>query len=199
MSTSTSGTEALRASVRLDAPGLAELLAAGALAVLAGPSPLAQRLAESSLAVHMLVEHGLLLAAGALAAVGLQRSAWVAARLRRLGRWRLAGAVLFLGVLVAWHVPVLFGAAVTTPTVHAAMHLTYVGAGLGLVVALPAISAFGRVLLFLGLQSVMAVLAVAMYTGAVTYPGYDPAQTAPAGVAMVAGMQLLLPLVVFTR
>lgn len=170
-----------------------ELCVAGMLAVLAGPSPLAIRLSGRSLAVHMLVEHALLLGSGALGAVALGRLAPVATVLRRAGAARGAGAAIFLVVLTAWHVPVLFGAAVGTPGLHAAMHLTYIAAGFSLVVALPAIGTYGRVLLLIGMQAVMGVLALAMFTGAIVYPGYLAPQTVDAGVAMLAGMQLVFP------
>ncbi|MGH7746056.1 MAG: DUF1404 family protein, partial [Candidatus Dormibacteria bacterium] len=166
------------------------------LALLAGPSPLGEWLANSSLAVHMLVEHGLLLGAGALAAVGLQHVLpAVRAALVALGAWRTAGAAVFLAVLCTWHVPVLFGAAVESLPLHAVMHICYLLAGFSLVVALPALGAFGRVLLLLGLQALMVVLALAMYTSAITYPPYPPSQTATAGIAMMLGMQVLIPLI----
>jgi cytochrome c oxidase assembly factor CtaG len=179
--------------------GLAGLVCAAALALLAGPSPLGQRLAGSSLVVHMLVEHALLLAAGALAAAAVGSFPAVRGVLDAAGAARAAGAAVFLAVLGAWHVPWLFGVAITTPAVHAVMHLCYLLAGFALVLSLPALGAYGRVLLLLGLQAVMVVLALAMYTGTITYPGYPASQTATAGVAMLAGMQLLIPLLVLVR
>jgi Protein of unknown function (DUF1404) len=184
---------ALHRAVGGPARGLWELATAGLLALLAGPSPLAQRLADQSLAVHMLVEHWMLLGAGALAAVAAQRVATVSDRLQALGRWRAAGAVLFLAILATWHVPALFGAAVASQPIHATMHLSYMAAGAALMVALPAMDAFGRVLLLLGLQALMTVLALAMYTGAVVYPWSPVSETATAGVAMFAGMQAVVP------
>lgn len=177
-----------RRAVRVRGRGRWELLAAALLALLAGPSPLGRLLSGGSLAVHMLVEHGLLLVAGGLAAVAFRG-------LPGLGSARAAGAGLFLAALCTWHVPALFGIAVASPPVHAVMHISYLLAGFALVLSLPALGAFGRVLLLMGLQALMIVLAVAMYTEAITYPGYPPSETATAGVAMLAGMQLLIPLI----
>lgn len=174
-----------------------ELLAAALLAYLAGPSPLGRWMSDSSLAVHMLVEHGLLLVSGALVAVGVQRFSAVRAGVVALGAWRGAGAGVFLAVLCTWHVPALFGAAVSSPSVHAVMHICYLLAGFSLVLSLPVLGAFGRVLLLIGLQSLMVILAVAMYTRSFTYPGYPPSQTATAGIAMLVGMQLVIPLIAF--
>jgi len=170
-----------------------DVVVAGLLAVAAGPSPLGIRMADSSLAVHMLAEHSLLLLAGALGGPALLRLAGGSRpdRRRALG-WCLAA----LALVGLWHVPGAFGAAIRHQPLHALMHLSYVAAGALLAVGLAAVGPFDRAVLFAASQGAMGTLALAMASGAVAYPGYPPGATRSAGVAMFVGMQLAMAVVV---
>lgn len=176
------------------ATGWWELTAAALLAYLAGPSPIGVRLAQPSLAVHMLIEHLLLVAAGALAALGIARLIPTLTRLpQRAGGAAAATAVLLVGF---WHLPAAFDAALANVPVHAVMHLSYVAAGFALMLGVPRLSPFGRMVLCLGAQSLMGVLALAMISGALVYAWYPPAQSTVAGAAMFVAMQMALPIFV---
>ncbi|HEY9286628.1 MAG TPA: cbb3-type cytochrome c oxidase subunit I [Candidatus Dormibacteraeota bacterium] len=168
------------------------LALAGLLALLAGPSRFGQALAGTNLAMHMLVEHTLLLVAGILGATSLTELV----HLPRLPGW-LGGAALagFGSVLVVWHTPVMFDAAATMPPLHALMHLSYLAAGGLLLIGWRWSSPFGRILFFLLTQALMSVLALAMTSGSLVYRAYPSSQTVGAGIAMLVGMQLLFPTV----
>jgi Protein of unknown function (DUF1404) len=166
---------------------------AALLAVAAGPSPLAIRMAESSLAVHMLVEHTLLVLAGALGGPALVRLTGGFRPGRAVGLLRCLSA---LGLVALWHIPAAFGAATANESLHALMHLSYVGAGALLAVGLPAVGSFDRVVLFATSQGAMGTLALAMASGAVTYRPSPPGEAEAAGVAMFVGMQLAMAAIV---
>jgi cytochrome c oxidase assembly factor CtaG len=144
-----------------------------------------------SLAFHMTVQHALLLGAGALAAAAAS-DVPVLGSLRRAAASRPGlGAAAFVGTIALWHVPALFGLAMADDAVHGLMHLSYVGAGFALAVALPALSGFSRAVLLLGFQSAMAVLALAMAVGALVYPQYPASESVWAGIGMLILMQLM--------
>ncbi len=177
--------------VRTDAAW--DVIVAGLLAVAAGPSPLGIRMADSSLAVHMLAEHSLLLLAGALGGPAFLRLAGGV----RPGRDRaLAGCLAALALVGLWHVPGAFEAAVHHRSLHALMHLSYVAAGALLAVGLEAVGPFDRAVLFAASQGAMGTLALAMASGAVVYPPYPPGAARSAGVAMFVGMQVAMGAVV---
>jgi cytochrome c oxidase assembly factor CtaG len=177
--------------VRADAAW--DVLVAGLLAVAAGPSPLGIRMADSSLAVHMLAEHSLLLLAGALGGPALLRLAGVAPPDRRRA---LSGCLAALALVGLWHVPGAFEAAVRHRPLHALMHLSYVSAGALLAVGLEAVGPFDRAVLFAASQGAMGTLALAMASGAVVYPPYPSGDARSAGVAMFVGMQVAMVAVV---
>jgi hypothetical protein len=170
-----------------------DVVVASLLAVAAGPSPLGIRMADSSLAVHMLAEHSLLLLAGALGGPALLRLAGGVPP----GRHRaLAGCLAALALVGLWHVPGAFEAAIRHQSLHALMHLSYVAAGALLAVGLAAVGPFDRAVMFAASQGAMGTLALAMASGAVAYPPYPPGAARSAGVAMFVGMQLAMAAVV---
>lgn len=110
---------------------------AGLAALLVAALPPVHDLAEGDVAWHM-VQH-LLLTAVAAPALGVAladvvvRAPQVARGIRRgvLARWAPVGAaVAHVAVLVAWHVPALYDAAVATPVLHAAEHATLLATAL---------------------------------------------------------------------
>jgi cytochrome c oxidase assembly factor CtaG len=166
------------------------LAVAALLALIAGPSALVDLPSHRSLALHMTVQHALLLAAGALAAAATDVP--VLGSLHRAVASRPGlGAAAFVGTIALWHVPALFGLAMADDAVHGLMHLSYVGAGFALAVALPALGGYGRAVLLLGFQSAMAVLALAMAVGALVYPQYPAPESVWAGIGMLILMQLM--------
>jgi hypothetical protein len=157
------------------------------LALLIALAPPIGQLAHSSLVFHMLGEHVLLLGAGWL----------VAADAGRHRRWRppVAGLALPLAlvavlVVLLGHVsPALFGDEVASAPLAAAGHGAYVSAGFLLRLALPAMHPLGRALLIIWSEASMGLLVLGMLSGALTYPGYPPQDSAAAGLAMLVGMQ----------
>jgi cytochrome c oxidase assembly factor CtaG len=167
-----------------------DLAVAALLALIAGPSALVDLPSHRSLALHMTVQHVLLLSAGALAAAAADVP--VLGSLHRAVASRPGlGAAAFVGTIALWHVPTLFGLAMADDAVHGLMHLSYVGAGFALAVALPALGGYGRAVLLLGFQSAMAVLALAMAVGALVYPQYPAPESVSAGIGMLILMQLM--------
>lgn len=167
------------------------LAVAGLLALLAGPSPLAVRLAAASLPAHMLLEHTVLLGSGVLVAAALWRLAGRALGPGRLGAIALTAAAM--AIVVWWHLPLAFDAAIMSSTLHAVMHLSYVAAGFLLALAVPQLGPFDRVMVLLAGQAVMGVLALALLTGAIAYVFYPASDSVASGVAMFAVMQLVYP------
>jgi cytochrome c oxidase assembly factor CtaG len=167
-----------------------DLAVAALLALVAGPSTLVDVLSHRSLAFHMTVQHALLLGAGALAAAAAADVPVLGSLRRAVASRPGLGAAAFVGTIALWHVPALFGLATADDAVHGLMHVSYVGAGFALAVALPALGGYGRAVLLLGLQSAMAVLALAMAVGALVYPQYPAPESVRAGIGMLILMQL---------
>ena len=167
-----------------------DLVVSALLALVAGPSALIDVPSHRSLAFHMTVQHGLLLAAGALAAAAAADVPVLGGLRRAVASRSGLGVAAFVGTIALWHVPALFGLAMDDDAVHGLMHLSYVGAGFALAAALPALGGYGRAVLLLGFQSAMAVLAMAMAIGALVYPGYPVSESVWAGIGMLIVMQL---------
>lgn len=102
-------------------------------------APPVDAMAETSLAVHMGQHLALLLVAAPALVAGRAVAVLGAAAPRRLREQRrhragtpwtrpLLAAALLAVVWWAWHVPVLYAAALEVPVVHAAEHLTMLGA-----------------------------------------------------------------------
>lgn len=158
-----------------------DLALAAALALVAGPGRLVDEAAHRHLALHMTVQHWLLVGAGALGSHGLG--------LAVERRWRarsLFGAALL--VLLLWHVPTAFGWGIGDGVRHGVMHLSVLASGAAVAAAWRGTPAFERLVLLLAVASVLSTVALMMIAGAVVYPGYPPGQTRTAGVAMVVGM-----------
>ncbi len=131
---------------------------------------MAQHLLLTVVAAPLLVAGRLPLVLRPLTPVALRRGL---ARGIRRGSWRAAPvvlaavALLHLLVVIAWHVPVLYDLAVTTPWAHAAEHLTMLGAaaafwasmGAGRRRSVPAagLAAFVVSLSFIGLAAALTV------------------------------------------
>jgi hypothetical protein len=158
------------------------------LAYFAGPSALGHALADASLTFHVLVEHTLLLLAGALlgtACGGSRSSEAVRESIRRR-----AGPAFILagGLLGLWHVPGALAWASATAYGHGLMHLSLVGVGALFAIAAPAAGA-GLTLAAIGAwQALMALLALLLYTGVAVYPGYPVEASIAVGVWMLALM-----------
>ena len=161
-------------------------------ALLISLAPPIGQLAHTSLVFHMLGEHVLLLGAGWLAAANTSRIH------RRVAGLAVPLALAGLLVVLLGHVsPVLFGDEAASGLLPAAGHSAYVAAGFVLRLALPAMNPLGRALVIISGEACMGLLVLGMLTGALTYPGYAPEDTAAAGLAMLVGMQglwLALPL-----
>ena len=160
---------------------LLTLLAAAAL----------DRLADADLLAHMVGQHAILAVAGATAAAIAQRTSWLLPVYRAVIYCPVATALIFLAIILGWHTPVLFGYAAAHASVHALMHLAYVGFGFGFGASLPALGAFIRALILIGTHGIMTALGIGMLTGVVLYPGYPPDQIATTGAAMILGMQVI--------
>jgi cytochrome c oxidase assembly factor CtaG len=164
-----------------------DVVVASLAAILVGPSPVAQRIANQSLPAHMLVEHMLLIVAGVLGGRGMARLAGI----RPPGRATAAAAVEICLVTVgAWHVPAAFDATWNHAPLHAVMDLSYLAVGALLWWSVPSLAGIDRLVAFVVAEGVMTVLALAMATGALAYPPYGPGQTKVTGVAMYMRMQL---------
>lgn len=150
-------------------------------------------MAGSSLAVHMLVEHSLLLLAGALGGPALSR---LAGGFRPSRAGGMAGCLTALALVALWHVPTAFDAAIGHESLHALMHFSYVGAGALLALGLGAVGPFDRAVLFATSQGAMGTLALAMASGALVYQPSPPVAAEAAGVAMFVGMQLAMVTIV---
>lgn len=113
--------------------------AAGLAVIGVALAPAIERAAERSIAAHMVQHQLLVLVAAPLLASG--RALTLARRVtgrpllparagaaeRAVGA--VAAAVLHLAVLLAWHVPAAYDAALASPSVHQAEHLTMLATG----------------------------------------------------------------------
>ena len=146
---------------------------------------LLDRLPGAPLALHMAGE-GILLAGGALLAVVVGQVGGVG----RTGGWLpISALVVAVSLIVAWHVPSLFGVAQERTEVHVLMHGSMLVAGAGLAVGLPALGPLTRALVLIVGEGAMTMIALAMLTGAIRYPGYPADQTVTTGI----GMMILMP------
>lgn len=116
---------------------------AGVVLVAAALAPSLGARAEQSFAPHMAQHLALGLFGPLLLVVGRSSEllAWVASpplrrRIQRPAAWLQSGrrstlvpALVFVGTWYLWHLPALYGAAVTVPLAHAAEHLSLLGAG----------------------------------------------------------------------
>lgn len=146
-----------------------------ALALAAGQLlPALHRLGEAHILAHHL-QHLLLLAAGALLASTAP------------ARWQLRGAaypaaLAGLALVVAWHLPPLFDAAVTNDPLHLLLHASFLLAGALLGLSAGGIGVVGRGLLLVFLVAAMPLWSFASLAG--LYRAYPAGQQALAGTVM---------------
>ena len=148
---------------------LSAILLAGALL-----TPAMHRLAEANMLAHHL-QHLLLLAAGATLASS------VAPRLH-LGRAAYAAIAAALGLAVFWHIPALFDAGVTNPTLHLLVHASFLSSGALLGLSARDLGGTGRGLLLVFAVAAMPLWSFAALAGLFT--AYPASQQAVAGSVM---------------
>lgn len=197
------------------------LFAAGLATIVLALSAPMDRLSDSLFSVHM-VQHVLLLEVAAplivlsrpwhrlwrpfslstrrAVAGGIARGAW-AAPLRWSGRWLVVPAVAFVlmnGVLVLWHVPAFYDAALRHPVLHDLEHATFfltallfwahlLGTGpfrTPLTLPLRAAYAVGALVVGWGLAVVIAIAPSPLYTH------YADLSSRPVGLSPLADQQL---------
>jgi putative membrane protein len=202
-------------------PWQAVAFAAGLAAVAAAVAPPLDGLAHELFSAHMLQHLLLLLVAAPLLALGrpLLPLLWALppAWRRRLGplvsagrrlagtaSWPLVTIVLHAGVVWAWHVPILYEAALASPAVHALEHATMLGTALLFWSAVVASGAHGR----LGqAAAVLVVFGTAVQSGGLgalltfarspLYPTHEAAALArgadPLADQQLAGLLMWIP------
>jgi cytochrome c oxidase assembly factor CtaG len=180
----------------------------GALAVGVGfvaivISPLGGNL-ETTLTLHMMVEHTLLMAGGYLMAYGVERLLTVSSIFLPRVRWFLrklnpilfrygwiAVAVVIL-VVIYWHIPSNFDQLATNESLHVQMHLTFIGLGSLLFLGLKHTSLNTKwILLIASGIGMMAFGGFMLFDHAVIYSSYPFPQQADEGAAMLVSMTFM--------
>lgn len=182
----------------------------GGLFVVAMVSPFGDYL-DTSLTLHMVLQHAFYLAAGFLLASGMDMfvlagsansttiSKAYASLLRVNAAYNKRGLLTFFasGILVAyWHLPANFDAAVLNEGIHITMHLTFLLVGSLIFVGSKLLTWRVRTFLLLVPSKAMGIFgAYLLFSASYVYQVYPASQQTESGFAMVVmmlGMDLTL-------
>jgi cytochrome c oxidase assembly factor CtaG len=162
---------------------------------------------ESTLTLHMLVEHFVIIAAGFLLGYGLHSFLFVASRFKKsiaetyrellkandvFNRWGVATFIIASALTAYWYLPINFDVAVLNTATHYEMHVTLLVAGLLVYMGSRGLTKGARRIApiivgkALGLYGVVLLL-----TPAYVYAAYPASEQSEAGVVMVVLMLIV--------
>lgn len=168
------------------------LLLGGAILAFAAAFPPFTDAAAVNPSIHM-VEHVLIVFSGALVAFSLVKRGALPQLRGRLASG--AGLVGVASILVYWHLPGPWDAAIFNPAVHLAEHVSLFGAGVLISVCLLGVSSVNKVLLLVLAIFAHTAYAVILTSGVSVYPVYTIAQQGSFGVFVFAMDPMFLGLI----
>lgn len=162
---------------------------------------------DSTLTLHMVVQHSFYLAGGFLLASGadllvlgvskfsrnlLSIYTWLLKVNVSLNKRGMLTFVIAAGLTAYWHVPVNFDAAVLNDSIHTVMHFTFIMVGALLFIGSGLLTGRMRHVLLLVPGKAMGIFgAFLLFTAAYVYPVYPVAEQTETGLIMVVMMLLM--------